>query len=161
MYIPDCLNNQLNKTQKMNNYYINLSERILAKVKMGEDSASLRQELYYLRMNGIESKLDTDELKTSFWVNIYDAYLLIMISENVDLKKIFKLKRIKFSHCLLSLNDIEYGILRKKKFSLLFKNFYSPFYPSYINRLAVENSDNVKNIILDKSILETIVSQKT
>ncbi len=145
----------------MTNYYINLSERILAQAKLGEDSTSLRKELYYMRMNGIESKLDTDELKTHFWVNIYDAYLLIMISENVDPKKVFKLKRIKFSHCLLSLNDIEYGILRKKKFNLLFKNFYNPFYPAFINRLAVENVDNVRHINLDKSILETATTRKS
>lgn len=145
----------------MTNYYINLSERILEKAKLDEDSTALRKELYYMRMNGVESKIDTDELKTHFWVNIYDAYLLIMISENVDYKKIFKLKRIKFSHCLLSLNDIEYGILRKKKFSLLFKNLYNPFYPSFINRLAVENVDNVRNITLDKSILETVTAGKS
>ena len=145
----------------MTNYYINLSERILEKAKLNQDSTALRKELYYMRMNGVESKIDTDELKTHFWVNIYDAYLLIMISENVDHKKIFKLKRIKFSHCLLSLNDIEYGILRKKKFSLLFKNFYNPFYPSFINRLAVENVDNVRHITLDKSILETVTTGKS
>lgn len=145
----------------MTNYYINLSERILEKVKLDEDSTALRKELYYMRMSGVESKLNTDELRTLFWVNIYEAYLRIMISENIDYKKIFKLKRIKFSHCLLSLNDVEYGILRKKKFSLLFKNFYNPFYPSFINRLAVENVDNVKQIILDKSILETVTTGKS
>jgi hypothetical protein len=145
----------------MTNYYINLSERILEIAKLGEDCAELRKELYYMRMAGLESKIDTDELKTCFWVNIYEAYLLIMVSENVDYKKIFKFKRIKLSHCLLSLYDIEYGILRMKKFNLLFKNFYNPFYPTYINRLAVEKVDSVRHINLNKSVLETLSTGKS
>jgi hypothetical protein len=54
----------------MLNYYIDLSERILTKAKLGEDSTSLRKELYYIRASSLEFKINTDELKKKFWVNI-------------------------------------------------------------------------------------------
>lgn len=140
----------------MFNYYIDLSERILIKAKVGEDSTSLRKELYYIRTINIESKINTDELKKIFWANIYNAYFLIMVNEKIDNKKIFKLKRIKFSNCLLSLDDIEYGILKIDKQKISFYKIYNLFYPSFIKKLAVEKSDNTIIGLLNKSIIPTL-----
>jgi hypothetical protein len=137
----------------MSNYYIDLSERILVKAKLQEDSVSIRKELYYLRAGGLESKINTDQLKKEFWVNIYNAYVLIMVDEQVQNKKFFKLKRIKFSHCLLSLNDIEYGILRLQKYKIGFCKIYNPFYPSFIKKLAVKKLDSRIIGNLNKSTL--------
>ncbi len=140
----------------MNNYHVGLSKRILEKATLGEDSSSLRIELFYVRISSLESKLETDDLKKIFWGNIYNAYLLIMISEKVAPNKIFKLKRIKFHQFVLSLNDIEYGILGAKKINFRFYQFSNPFYPSYIKKLAVKkfNTKNITN--LDKSILSKL-----
>lgn len=125
----------------MSNYYINLSERMLHQAKLGEDTLSLRKELYYIRTENLESKLGTDALKKLFWGNIYNAYYLIMKSEQVEDSKIFKIKRVKLSRFTLSLNDIEYGILGAKKINLGFYQLSNPFYPSYIKELAVERFD--------------------
>lgn len=140
----------------MFNYYIDLSERILIKAKVGEDSTSLRKELYCIRTSNIESKINTDELKKIFWVNIYNAYIIIMVNEKIDNKKIFKLKRIKFSNCLLSLNNIEYGILKIDKHKISFYKIYNLFYPSFIKKLAVEKLDNTIIGHLNKSIITTL-----
>jgi len=137
----------------MEHYYIDLSERILTKAKLQEDNASLRKELYYIRTNGLESKINTDELKKIFWINIYNSYVLIMANEKLQSKNPFKLKRIKFSNCLLSLNDIEYGILGLQRYNLGFYKIYNPFYPSYIKKLALKKKDNTIIARLNKNIL--------
>ena len=58
----------------MLNYYIDLSERILAKAKLQEDTAELRKELYYIRTNILERKINTDELKKYFGL----IYIILM-----------------------------------------------------------------------------------
>jgi hypothetical protein len=125
----------------------------LEKVKLDEDTSSLRQELYFVTLGGITNKLNTDELKVIFWENIYNAYLLIMLKEQIPPKNILKIKRIKISRFVLSLNDVEYGILRKPKFKINIPNFYSSLFPLYIKKLAVEKTDSSKDARLDKQIL--------
>jgi hypothetical protein len=144
----------------MVNYYIDLSERILTKAKLQEDNASLRKELYYIRTNGLKSKINTDELKKIFWINIYNSYVLIMADENLPSKNPFKLKRIKFSNFRLSLNDIEYGILGIQKYNLGFCKIYNPFYPYLIKKLAIEKKDNTIFTRLNKNILSKTTDLK-
>jgi hypothetical protein len=136
----------------MLNYYIDLSERILTKAKALKDTAAIRKELYYIRIGGFESKINNDELKNIFWINIYNSYVLIMANENLQVKKLYKQKRIKFSNLILSLNDIEYGIL-KKKYSVGFCKICNPFYSYDIKKLALEKRDNTIIGNLNKSIL--------
>lgn len=139
----------------MLNYYIDLSERILAKAKALKDTAAIRKELYYIRISGFESKINNDELKKIFWINIYNSYMLIMANENLQVKKFYKLKRIKFSNTIISLNDIEYGIL-KNKYSLGFCKLGNPFYSYDIKKLALEKRDNTITGNLNKKILNHI-----
>lgn len=140
------------------NYYVNLASRLLEKAKAGDDTAELRQELYFVTFGGLTSKVNTDELKVLFWTNIYNAYVLIMIKEQRPLKDILDIKRIKISRFRLSLNDIEYGILRKPKFKIDFTILFSSFYPSYIKKLAVEKTDLSKSTILEKQILNEMLA---
>jgi hypothetical protein len=76
-----------------------------------------------------------------------------MINEQIDKKKIFKLKRIKFSNHLLSLNDIEFGILRMRNFNLGFYKIFNPFYSSFIKKMALKKWDESIIPQLDKNIL--------
>jgi hypothetical protein len=144
----------------MFNYYIDLSERILAKAKLGEDTSALRKELYFTRASNLITKLNTDELKKIFWINIYDAYILIMSTENNDKKNILKRKRIKFSHYLLSLEDIKYGILKAHKYKIGIYYINNPFYPNFIKRLAVEKTDAKLNQCLKKLVIANKKTKK-
>ena len=139
----------------MSNYYVNLSERIFHHSKLGEDTSALRKELYFIRTENLEARLTTDALKNIFWGNIYNAYFLILKSEQIEDRKIFKIRRVRLSRFTLSLNDIEFGILRMKKINLGFYQFSNPFYPSYIKALAVEKFDPNNAPILIKSIVDT------
>jgi hypothetical protein len=139
----------------MKNYQIILSENILSKAQIGEDTTSLRRELYYIRPSSLEIKLNTDELKKVFWVNIYKAYILIMADEVNQNKGMLKRKRIKIAHHLLSLDDIEHGILRIHKYKIGFCYLNNPFYPAFIKRLAIEKVDHELNLVTIKKMLNS------
>ena len=141
----------------MANYYIQLSESILNKEKLGENTWSLRRELNNVSFGIFQSKINTDELKNIFWSNIYNEFFLrVEGRKQVETATIFKVKMVKFSGYVLSLNDIEFGILGTKKINLGFYELSNPFYPSYIRKLAVEKFDKNKVNHLIKSTLNTI-----
>lgn len=125
----------------MKNYYTTLSEEILSVAKSGKDTVSLRRQLFYIRQAKLEESLNTDDLKKTFWINIYNAFYLITLKETKKGKDIFNLKRIKIARAIFSLNDIEHGILRKYKFRIGFGYITNPFYSDFIKKLAVSKVD--------------------
>ena len=125
----------------MKNYYTTLSEEILSVAKSGKDTVTLRRQLFYIRQAKLEQSLNTDELKKTFWINIYNAFYLITLNETKLGKEIFNLKRIKIACAVFSLNDIEHGILRKYKFRIGYGYITNPFYSSFIKTLAVNKVD--------------------
>jgi hypothetical protein len=144
----------------MKNYQVILSENILSKAKLGEDTTSLRRELYYIRPSSLEIKLNTDELKKMFWINIYKAYVLIIANEPNQKKSILKRKRIKIAHHLLSLDDIEHGILRIHKYNIGLRYLNTLFYSGFIKRLALEKIDYELNLEQTKNLLSYVESKK-
>ncbi len=155
----------------MKNYYTTLSEEILSLAKSGKDTVTLRRQLFYIRQAKLEKSLNTDDLKKTFWINIYNAFYLINLKETKQGKEIFNLKRIKIARAIFSLNDIEHGILRKYKFRIGFGYITNPFYSDFIKTLAVNKVDyrihfalrsiNLENKTIDYFDCEEIEKQLT
>ncbi|GIZ08020.1 DUF547 domain-containing protein [Flavobacterium sp. UMI-01] len=125
----------------MTNYPIELSEQLLQLIKQGHDTKALRQELFYIRLNKLNSYLANDTLKIMFWTNIYNAYLLLLKKELDNDSGIFSVKRIKIGYNRFSLNDIEYHIFKlsgPKNFWGIAHLFVSPV----LKKLAVESKDH-------------------
>lgn len=139
----------------MENYLILLSERILLKAQTREDSTLLRRELFYLKQKNIDVNLNTDDLKKMFWINIYNAYVLILASEPRQAISVFKQKRIKISRYHLSLNDIEYGILRNYSYTIGSIYINNPFYSKFIKAIAIEQLDYNLHFLLNRSALSS------
>ncbi|TRX40424.1 DUF547 domain-containing protein [Flavobacterium restrictum] len=135
----------------MENYYTELSQRFLAETVLGNDTASLRRELFYIKLSSLERKLDTDDLKKEFWINIYNAFFIIIQNEPKPKGSFLKYKRIKIANNLFSLNDIELGILRKQKFNIGFLNLTNPFSTKLISRLSVSTTDTSIALKLNKN----------
>lgn len=143
----------------MKNHFITLSEEILALAKAGEDTTSIRRQLFFIRQSQLIKSLYADDLKKAFWINIYNAFYLIICQETNENSKTLNIKRIKICRHLLSLNDIRHGILRKYKFKTGFGYITNPFYSSFIKTVAVDKLDyrihfaltsfNLKNIAVD------------
>jgi hypothetical protein len=142
----------------MDSYPIRLSESILSHAKLGEDSSSLRRELYFIKFNKLKSALSNDELKAVFWCNIYNAYVLIIAKESSKSSSVFKYKRIKVAHFAFSLNDIEFKILGMNDRNLFYKFIDNLFWSSSIKELALEQVDYSLQIMLDQSALNNYIS---
>ncbi len=118
-----------------------LSEQLLLAVKMQESTSDIKLELEKKSFNELEGFSD-DNTKKAFWINIYNAFFLILRKEQkVEKPAIYKKKLIRVANINFSLDDIEHGILRRYryKYSLGFlRNFFAL---KLIKDLAVSEVD--------------------
>jgi Protein of unknown function, DUF547 len=118
-----------------------VSENILSKAKLGEDTSSLRRELYYISPITLVKNLYDDDLKKAFWLNIYNAFYIILKNDPEQKNSNLKQKKVKVARSHFSLNDIEHGILRRHKFRFGFGYINNPFYSSFIKTISVKKID--------------------
>lgn len=125
------------------NYSSNqLAESLLLAMKKGEPYTDLSSTLSEIAPEALSQDLSTDDHKMAFWINIYNAYFLILSKyQKLAKDQIYTQKLIKIAGQEMSLDDIEHGILRRyrSKFSL----GYLPniLAPRWIKRLAVSAID--------------------
>lgn len=111
-------------------------------VKMEQPSEGLITRLSNNSFSMLHSQLNTDDLKKAFWVNIYNAWFLILRKyQSVDKPAIYKKKLIEIAGLRWSLDDIEHGILRKGRFKYSLGFLPNPFLSKNIRLLAVLKLD--------------------
>jgi|TARA_B110000967_G_scaffold209448_1_gene265692 uncharacterized protein (UPF0147 family) len=91
------------------------------------------------------NELKTDKQKTAFWVNVYNAFIQISLTENPSLYKdkgdFFSKERIEIAGEILSFDDIEHGIIRKSKIKLGLGYLPKWFVSNWERDLRVKNMD--------------------
>ncbi len=99
-----------------------LSEQFLTIIKNGENTNDIRTRLYNISLEDLENSLKTDTQKLAFWVNIYNAYIQVVLSENPELyndkRSFFKKEQIPIAGRSVSFEKIEHGIIRKSQWPL-------------------------------------------
>ncbi len=119
-----------------------LSEELLLNVKMQKDTSLIQSKLKDLDKGSLKIHLINDAQKKAFWINIYNAYYQILRTDKKITKPdIYKKKLFVVAGRLLSLDDVEHGILRrcKYKYSL---GFITNFLTSrYIKKHTVDVLD--------------------
>jgi hypothetical protein len=136
-------NHSVEFKQAMDQIHLNrLSEQLLFNVKMKRSTAEARSEIESFGLEKLASNLLDDSRKKAFWINIYNAYYQILRTENNIVKPdIYKKKLFSIAGKLLSLDDVEHGILRRyrHKYSLGF--FPNLFAARFIKNHAVDKLD--------------------
>ncbi len=121
---------------------IDLSQQLLLAIKLDNSTINIREQLSNYSLKKLQNELYTDVLKTAFWINIYNAYFLILKKElkytkpTIYRKKLFKIAGTKFS-----LDDVEHGILRKYRYKYSLGFFANLWYSKLIKHLAVHTID--------------------
>lgn len=121
------------------------SEQFLKNIKAGEDTSSFRNILANTSIETLEKNLKTDADKLAFWVNIYNGYIQIILSETPSLYddrgSFFKKKQIPVAGDTISFEKIEHGIIRKSQWPLGL-GFIRKWFPNKLERiLRVDEKD--------------------
>ncbi|MBU3011432.1 DUF547 domain-containing protein [Polaribacter vadi] len=96
-------------------------------------------------LNELVTELKTDKHKLAFWINIYNAFIQISLTENPaeyeNRGAFFKKPRVKIAGELLSFDDIEHDIMRKSRVKWSLGYLRKWFRPKWERKLRVDNID--------------------
>lgn len=122
-----------------------LSEQFLTSIKNGKETNDLRAKLYAFSLEDLESGLKSDAQKLAFWVNIYNGYIQVILSEHPekydDRREFFKAEQIPIAGRLVSFAKIEHGIIRKSQWALGLGKFRKWFPNKFERKLRVDKRD--------------------
>tara|TARA_R100001143_G_scaffold63596_1_gene73236 strand:- start:15397 stop:16242 length:846 start_codon:yes stop_codon:yes gene_type:complete len=91
-------------------------------VRDGKPTEPLTDCLANISINQLEFQLDSEEKKKAFWMNIYNAYVQILLLDDPELFEdrnsligynFFSSPQIPIAGRLMSLDDLEHGIMRR------------------------------------------------
>ncbi|AWV97583.1 DUF547 domain-containing protein [Arcticibacterium luteifluviistationis] len=120
----------------------NLAEDLLLKVKKGEDTEALENEIAGLSLEQLKSELNNDILKKAFWINCYNAYYQILRKRTqLIAPEVYTEKAIKVAGESFSLDEMEHGILRKYRIKISLGYLPNIFAAPLIKSLAVAKID--------------------
>ena len=122
-----------------------LSEQFLTSIKNGKDTNDLKAKLYAFSLEDLENGLKTDAQKLAFWINIYNGYIQVILSEHPekydDRREFFKAEQIPIAGRLVSFAKIEHGIIRKSQWELGLGKIRKWFPNKFERKLRVDKRD--------------------
>jgi len=102
-----------------------LSVDLLQAVKANGATQTYTQQLAQAKLKDISSQLDTDAQRKTFWINVYNSFIILRLRENPEIyatkdgrDDFFTEPRVTIAGQKLSFDDIEHGILRRSKVKL-------------------------------------------
>jgi hypothetical protein len=108
--------------ETMETTYVTLSKRFINALRKAENVQPIIDSLANVEIDVLASELTNDNRKKAFWMNVYNGYIQVLLTENPDFYKdrndFFHGKRITVAGELLSFDDIEHGIIRRSKIKL-------------------------------------------
>ncbi|ASV31841.1 DUF547 domain-containing protein [Maribacter cobaltidurans] len=122
-----------------------LSEQFLHRIKNNESTQEIQDILSSTTIDVLEKTLDTNDKKLAFWVNIYNAYIQVILQKNPDLyqdrSEFFKKDQIPIAGETISFEKIEHGIIRKSQWEYGL-GFVGKIFPGeFEKRLRVDEPD--------------------
>lgn len=125
--------------------YNSLSERFLTQIKNGTDTQAIQEQLANITLADLAKTLSTDNQKIAFWVNIYNAYIQIILKEQPELyqdrSSFFSKDQIAIAGHTISFDKIEHGILRRSQSKIGFGYVRKGFPDKLERQLRVANPD--------------------
>jgi hypothetical protein len=122
-----------------------LSQQLLERIKAAEPYQELIDQLAKIPMQKLHDELNSDPKKQVFWINIYNAFIQHILSNQPQLyenkSRFFKTDFITIAGAQMSFDFIEHGILRSSKVKLSLGYMNDPFASSLERSLRVQDLD--------------------
>lgn len=146
MYLiaPDA-DQEIEQDSLGNMSYTELSMELVKAVRDGKDTASIAQVFADASEDELYTSLNTKSEKKAFWINIYNAYVQILLLENPDLFEdrnswigynFFTTPQIEIAGKKLSFDDLEHGIMRRSKIKLSMGYLNQWFVDDFVERFG-------------------------
>ncbi len=122
-----------------------LSQGLLRAAKLDQPYQAIRESLANASWQDLLVQLDTQDKKLVFWINLYNAFVQIILKEQPELyhqsKQLFTQKLIVIANQKISLDLIEHGILRHSQFKYGFGYVPKLFSSSFEKKLRLKKRD--------------------
>ena len=122
-----------------------LSEQFLEFARDGKDTKGIQEQLATTTLKELSDALKTDEQKFAFWINIYNAYIQVILKENPefynDRRDFFSKEQITIAGETVAFAKIEHGIIRKSQWELGLGYFRTWFPDKFERKLRVNKRD--------------------
>jgi hypothetical protein len=133
--------------------YLEISVELINRLENKESVSDLVDALAASTQDDIYKQIQTDDQKYAFWINIYNAYIQIILRDFPDAyddrKSFFKKPQIEIAGRTYSFAEIEHGILRRSQMGLFLGYVTNPFPPKHERRLRVEERDYRIHFVLN------------
>ena len=131
--------------EKEKNQYVLKSMKLLQAVKEKGDYQPYVKAYEQIELNALGDALKTDQEIKAFWINTYNAFVQIFLTEDPSLfddrGDFFKKDRIQIGQEKFSFDFIEHGIIRGSKIKLSMGFLKDPFAGDLEKKFRVENTD--------------------
>jgi hypothetical protein len=125
--------------------YIKTSIDLLEAIRNKKDSKKYEKIFSESTVDGLDAQLTDDAKRKAFWINVYNAYIMIRLDEQPELyddrSSFFKDPHIPIAGRVMSFGDIEHGIIRKSQSPILLGLIANPFPRKYERKLRVKDRD--------------------
>lgn len=119
-----------------------LSEQLLLSTKLNQPTAQAKEQLANKPLAELKQDLHDDAHKLACWINLYNAFFLILRKERqLEAPAIFTKRAIELAGLWLSLDDIEHIILRKNRLKWALGYLPNPFSRRILWKLMVAKRD--------------------
>ena len=125
--------------------YVRAAVDLMQAVKDGQSTTGLQELLAQADPKKLSEELTNDDLRRTFWINVYNAYIIILLSDDPSLfddrGDFFKADRITIAGQPLSFDMVEHGILRRSKNKLSLGFLQKVVVPDFEKLFRVDEVD--------------------
>lgn len=146
LILLSCKNPMEAQTANPNQTNFNeISETFLKRLRQNLDTEDIQLVLANTTIKELDKALNNDARRLAFWVNIYNAYIQVILKEQPDLYNdrgtFFKKEQINIAGETVSFAKIEHGIIRKSQWEYGLGMIRKWFPNKFERKLRVDKRD--------------------